>query len=304
MYSLDEVNAALDNDSVSDAIYKIQRFAESQGLTELSRWCHLELDGYKDSTDDERTAVKYRSPAVEWVTVYNTPIQVGEEFAFLSKLPLWTAAPKLEEFKDKGAIYNPPGLLDRLSQLVPVPIKGARLTPEVVQGLLNGIRKEARKRLHDSVPRVPTRKLSYPAPNFGVLVTDTDLVRILGQRWIEANLCFEAGAYLATVIMLGSILEGTLLAKAQQNPADANRAVASPKDRSTGATLPFRQWTLQDLINVSHECGWLKRQNKDFSHVVREYRNFVHPNEERQQGITIDVNTCRIIWEVVTAALI
>lgn len=303
MYTFEEVETALNDKPLSDALYMMQRYAESQGFTDLARWCSLELNGYKDTTEDERKEVDYRSLNVQWTTIYNTPVEFDESFAFLRKIDLWANVSRLESISETRSIYGDAGLLARLNQFASVPIKGAILPPELIKGLLSRIRHEARTRFHDSVPRVPARKTTYPAPNFGALVNDVDLVRVLSQRWAEANIAFEGGAYLLTVIALGSILEGVLLAKAQQNPADANRANAAPNDRDTGKPLPFGQWSLSDLINVAHECGWLQKQYRDFSHVVRDYRNFVHPNEERRQGITVDANTCRVVWEVVSAAL-
>ncbi|MDQ3061621.1 MAG: hypothetical protein M3R14_02005, partial [Acidobacteriota bacterium] len=152
------------------------------------------------------------------------------------------------------------------------------------------------------LPRVPTKKVSYPAPNFAKLVVDVGLVRVLSNRWTEANSAFESGAYLATVILLGSILEGVLLDKVEQNPIQANSSPKCPKDKS-GKPLAFKDWKLQSLIEVCHDCGWLKKEYKDFSHVVRDYRNFIHPNKERQERITFSEPICKVIWEVVSASL-
>ena len=40
-----------------------------------------------------------------------------------------------------------------------------------------------------------------------------------------------------------------------------------------------------------------------FSQSLREYRNLVHPWEQRERGTTPDADTCRIGWEVVQAAM-
>jgi hypothetical protein len=46
MYSLDEINDALENGNLSDALYKTQRFAQECGLTQLAKWCSWEPNGY------------------------------------------------------------------------------------------------------------------------------------------------------------------------------------------------------------------------------------------------------------------
>jgi hypothetical protein len=227
---------------------------------------------------------------------------IPPQLAMIQKLPVWIGVSELEEYIDNGFGYALPEFSELLNQLSNVPVGSAGISSDSVKGLLNRIRLEARARLHDNIPRIPKRRLLYPAPNFASLVTDAELARVLSNRWTEANLSFEAGAYLATVILLGSILEGVLLSKIEKNPAQANKASSCPKDR-TGKPLPISEWKLQNLIEVTHECGWLKKEYRDFSHVIRDYRNFVHPNKERKEGIIFDVNISRVVWEVVSAAL-
>lgn len=300
MYSLDEINEALEKEKLSDALYKMKRFAREQGLTELTEWCSHELDGYPNGTNQDD--IKYRITAATWRDIYNRPMIIAPEFAFVQKLPVWFGVSELEGYVNDGFGYSLPEFAALLSQISNGRVGSAGISPDAVRALLERIRLEARSRLHDNISRIPKRRLVYPAPNFASLVTDTELVRVLSNRWTEANLSFEAGAYLATVILLGSILEGVLLSKIEQNPAQANKASSCPKDRS-GKPLPFPDWKLQNLIEVAHECGWLKKQYKDFSHVIRDYRNFVHPNKERKEGIVFDINICKVVWEVVSAAL-
>jgi hypothetical protein len=144
---------------------------------------------------------------------------------------------------------------------------------------------------------------TFPAPAFASLVAEEELARILEARWNEAHSTLKAGAYLSTIILLGSILEGLLLAKIKANPRDANVSASSPKN-STGKVLHFKDWTLDDLIRVCHECDWLDEDVRDFSSTLRGYRNLVHPNHQLTEGIYPSESTCRISWEVVNAAII
>ena len=141
----------------------------------------------------------------------------------------------------------------------------------------------------------------FPMPDFLLVVIERDLAKILRDRWQETHKTFRAGAYLSTIIMLGSILEGMLLAKVKANPKAANTITSSPKN-SSGKVLPFKDWTLDDLIRVSHDCSWLEKDVRDFSSILRGYRNLVHPNQQLIEGVKPTVNTCRISWEVVRAA--
>ena len=153
-----------------------------------------------------------------------------------------------------------------------------------------------------SVPR-PQATLSEIAPDFHRLVEDSSLAAILLLRWEEAQKCVNAEAYLAAVVMMGSILEGVLLHKVETNPEDANRAKGSPKDPKTGRPKWFHEWGLSALIDVAHELGWLQGDVKRFSHALRDSRNVVHPYVERSLPDRPDRDTCSICWPVVRAAV-
>jgi hypothetical protein len=140
------------------------------------------------------------------------------------------------------------------------------------------------------------------APDFACLVPDASLAEILTFRWAEAQRCFRAEAHLSAVVMMGSILEGVLLHKVEQNVKVAHQAKASPKDK-TGTHKPIHEWNLSALIDVAHEVGWLQGDVKRFSHALRESRNVIHPYVQRVLRDRPDGDTCRICWQVVRAAV-
>ena len=84
-----------------------------------------------------------------------------------------------------------------------------------------------------------------------------DLQGVIEYRWLEAQKCQYAGAYLAAVVMMGSILEALLLARAMISPQDAYRSSAATQTQ-------LQKWSLDRLINVSAECGWIKSDRKEF----------------------------------------
>ena len=142
-----------------------------------------------------------------------------------------------------------------------------------------------------------------PAPDFQSIVKDSSLAEVLSLRWEEAQKCVDAEAYLAAVVMMGSILEGLLLHEVEYHPASANRARRSPREPITGKPKPFHEWGLSVLIDVAHELGWLEGDVSRFSHALRESRNIVHPYVERAQTDRPDGDTCAICWQVVRAAV-
>ncbi len=304
MYSLEEINQSLENEKLSNALYKMERFANSQGMTEIEKWCLRELNGWEDvdSGEEREPIVKYRYVLADWVNNFGQNMtHWAKPQSFFLRPPIWMGVEDMEGYIPEHLTLINDKLSETARHTYKTDLK-ANVSLEQINSLFERIRNQARRKLHGASSRVPNRRSSYPAPNFVKLVSDAGLVRVLSNRWIEANLAFEAGAYLATVILLGSVLEGVLLDKVEQNPAQANNTPKCPKDKS-GRPLAFKDWKLQNLIEVCHDCGWLKKEYKDFSHVVRDYRNFIHPNKERQEGITFNEPICKVIWEVVSASL-
>jgi hypothetical protein len=207
----------------------------------------------------------------------------------IEKILLRLASPK--EYDNQETFHN---VIRKLNQ---------RLALEGYEVVISGVE----PLLRPVPPRfnLPSKETiaGYPLPDFSVLVDEQQIQTILQNRWEEAKKCFQAGAYLATIIALGSLLEGLLLAKVKLQPAEANRASSSPKDNKTGKVKQFHEWTLADYINVAHECGWIQRDVRDFSEHLRNYRNMVHPWHQQLLGLAPDEDTCKICWEVVNAAV-
>ena len=152
------------------------------------------------------------------------------------------------------------------------------------------------------IPAVETSTARYLCPDFRAFTPDVALVSLLEERWAEAQRCMAANAHLATVILLGSILEGTLSVIVKLRPAEANRSTKSPKD-SAGKPKSFREWSLHDLIEVASDSGWIKADRLRFSHALRESRNLIHPQLQQATDEWPNESSCRICWEVVHAAL-
>lgn len=122
---------------------------------------------------------------------------------------------------------------------------------------------------------------------------------ILTKRWHECSVCVKSGAPLAATVMMGGLLEGLLLAKINQHPNKTSvfSAAATPMDKA-GKALQLKEWTLKNYIDVAHELGWITKTTKDIGEVVRDYRNFIHPQKELSHGIIIETGDAQMLWEV------
>jgi len=148
-----------------------------------------------------------------------------------------------------------------------------------------------------------SQKRVLPGPNLtNITSVMPDLESIIQARWKEAQRCQFARAYLAAVIVMGSILEALLLARCLKDHGLACRSVFAPKDRR-GRSLAVHEWSLSTLIDVSLECGWLKTDRANFSHALRQSRNIVHPFEQARSGADFDEATCKVCWQVLNASV-
>lgn len=142
-----------------------------------------------------------------------------------------------------------------------------------------------------------------PAPDLTMLVASVPgLKAILDARWSEAQQCMHAGLYLSAVVLMGSILEALLLAKASTNLQASCSARAAPKDRA-GHQIAIQDWTLSQLIDVAVEVGWLRYDRGRFGHALRESRNVVHPWVQVKSSVSFDEGTCRTCWSVLEASV-
>lgn len=138
--------------------------------------------------------------------------------------------------------------------------------------------------------------------NFSKLPVEGQLHTILKNRLDEAQKCLESGAYLATIFMAGSVLEGALLGAAQHDPEKFNKSRSCPKDVA-GKPKRFADWSLAQLIDAAREMEILGEDVKRFSHVLRDFRNYIHPYQQMASGFTPDKDTAKICLHVLKAAL-
>jgi len=124
----------------------------------------------------------------------------------------------------------------------------------------------------------------------------------LDRRWHEAQRCVHIEAYTAAVIMMGSILEGLLLARCMLSASTAYQSSRAPKDKA-GKTPAIQDWTLSALIDVATDVGWIKADRGKFSHALRESRNVVHPWQAVLTRTNFDEATCKTTWYVLDSSV-
>jgi hypothetical protein len=140
------------------------------------------------------------------------------------------------------------------------------------------------------------------APPF-LAIPDPIMRDILTRRWKECVSCISANAPLAATVMMGGLLEGLFLARInrEQNKRSIFTATNSPKDTRTRATLPLKEWTLKDYIAVAHELSWISQSVRDVSQILRDYRNYIHPQKELSMQLALRIEDAQMFWMVCKA---
>jgi len=132
---------------------------------------------------------------------------------------------------------------------------------------------------------------------------DAYIIEIIKIRLKEVENCVNSEAPLASILLIGSILEGILLGAALMHPQKYNQSQSAPKEKESDRIKRFPEWSLSNLIDVSFDIGMLKQDVKKFSHVVRDFRNYIHPYEQMSSRFIPDKHTALICLQVLKAAI-
>jgi hypothetical protein len=141
------------------------------------------------------------------------------------------------------------------------------------------------------------------APDFSPLAGNQEMRDILTRRWHECCKCVKADAHLAAIVKMGGLLEALFVARANKMPMKDPlvNATSAPKDKATGKTCNYQEWMLDSYIKVARELKWITESAKDVADVLKEYRNYVHPEKERRHGIVLVFNDSSMFWQVTKA---
>jgi hypothetical protein len=152
---------------------------------------------------------------------------------------------------------------------------------------------------HIIAPTAPPQT-SDASPSFATLAADPTMQGILTRRWGECQKCVQAGAFLAATVMMGGLLEALFVARANRlkDKSILFKCKATPIDPKTRGPLDLRDWRLAPYIDVGHELGWITRSAKDVAVVLRDYRNYVHPEKERSHGVVLGPDDAQMFWEL------
>ena len=209
---------------------------------------------------------------------------------FLKQTPPPLSGRVLAALLDYRAVVDEPPeasneLLDRYRQIIDR-LGGASALPESAG---NGKATEAALLAH-----------AFDPAALAALPLDGPLLDLLQARMGEAERCIEKEAYLAAVILCGSVLEGLCLGVGSRDPARANQAFIAQYKQPAPR---LHEWKLHQWIDVLGRLGDLSPNISKFGHALRDFRNYVHPREQLANNFSPDLHTARISFHVVAAAI-
>ena len=214
---------------------------------------------------------------------------------------LWSTLPDPEFARLTIDMLEYRRLAEDLGNYAPGPADRAatdrRLSEEVIEQL---------RPLLEPTERLTREEAAFLAKDVGAIdVFDVDVPvdfqMVIADRLEEIEICFKNQAMLAVVILCGSTLEGLLYEVAKKHPADYNRTSAAPQ--RDGKVRPLPEWSLNDLLNTSRELRVLGEDVSKFAHSVREFRNYIHPQQQVKEGFRPRQVTAQIAHQVLRAAI-
>lgn len=120
--------------------------------------------------------------------------------------------------------------------------------------------------------------------NFG-----KNIANIIQSRLDEIEICLNNDAYLASIILIGSVMEAIFYDTANKYIKEYNSCNSTPKKQ--GKPIQLKDWSLNNFVDVSFELGIIGEGAKRFSHDLRYFRNYIHPGEQIRMKFNSDRNT-------------
>ena len=135
--------------------------------------------------------------------------------------------------------------------------------------------------------------------NISILNLGNELETILNFRISEIKSCLENENPLSAIFLMGSVLEGILFGFSQsfediylQEGKRLNKNIKKLDDIS-----------LNYLIEISFNEGFIKNDVDNFSHSLRKFRTYIHPNKQLKENFYPDMHTAKICWAVLQATI-
>lgn len=134
--------------------------------------------------------------------------------------------------------------------------------------------------------------------DISMLNFDSELENIISIRISEIKSSLENENPLSAIFLMGSALEGILFGFSKFFESNYLQ-----KAKQSNNVKNLEDISLNDLIQISFELGFLKNDVNQFSHSLRKFRNYIHPNRQLREKFNPDMYTAKICWAVLQATI-
>ncbi|GHO95421.1 hypothetical protein KSF_054690 [Reticulibacter mediterranei] len=118
-------------------------------------------------------------------------------------------------------------------------------------------------------------------------MSDISLRNSLENDYYELEKCMKSNAWKAVHVLAGSIIETLLL----------DYLIETEYSRRTSTDLKNIRFV--NMINICKNEGVLTNKSAELSHVIREYRNLIHPERTIRINETVDENSATVAQALV-----
>lgn len=146
------------------------------------------------------------------------------------------------------------------------------------------------------------KTLAEIEPMVDLLTIDDGMKKVIIQRVVEIAKCLEVKSSMASIILCGSILEGLLSDYANQYREKFMSSQRAPTDKD-GRVKPIEDWSIRNLLIVANIQGFIKGDVMNFSHILIDFRNYIHPKEQLSKDFDPDEDTAEMCWSIVKTAI-
>jgi len=140
--------------------------------------------------------------------------------------------------------------------------------------------------------RFPKYKMNYTVSGEAVANLNKDIK--------EAKKCFRNNAFKATMVLCGSVLELALLDRLSIDTSIARRTYTQLMNKRAPR---IERWSLDEMLQVSRRLNFLSRETYQLCHLLRGYRNLIHPAVSRRASIIPNQSRAQRSLEAIRQAL-
>jgi len=121
-------------------------------------------------------------------------------------------------------------------------------------------------------------------------ITNTELKELLLKDIEECTICIATNQNKSAIILCGSIVEAILM------DCILNKSITKYKIKDNNKSV--KDMSLNELLIVAEKEGMISKTTYSLSHVIKDYRNIIHPSNLLRNSFKISNERVMVIWNI------